>query len=103
MVIAKKALHLPHHTLATPGTRRHGRASVQIIIEDNGQGFDVEKSLSNTTGRGLNSQLHRVHAAYVVLAVAAGGFSGCADGSSREPDPPALITTDASSYQISSK
>jgi signal transduction histidine kinase len=34
-------------------------AGVRVTIEDNGQGFDVEKALSGATGRGLHNQRRR--------------------------------------------
>ncbi|MEO8024571.1 ATP-binding protein [Polaromonas sp.] len=37
-------------------------AGVQVIIEDNGQGFDIDKALGEATGRGLSNQLRRARA-----------------------------------------
>jgi signal transduction histidine kinase len=39
-----------------------GVAGVQVIIEDNGQGFDIEKALGAAAGRGLHNQLRRAQA-----------------------------------------
>lgn len=53
-----------HHTRAAQirvGTALEA-GGVQVSIEDNGQGFDVDKALCNPTGRGLHNQRRRAEA-----------------------------------------
>ncbi|WP_050478314.1 sensor histidine kinase [Herbaspirillum rhizosphaerae] len=40
----------------------HDRAGVSVVIEDNGQGFDIAKALDSAAGRGLHNQQRRARA-----------------------------------------
>ncbi|MGC1174182.1 sensor histidine kinase [Polaromonas sp.] len=63
-IVQESVANILRHTHATEirvSTASEG-AGVQVIIEDNGQGFDVEKALSEATGRGLSNQQRRAQA-----------------------------------------
>jgi len=63
-IIQESFSNILHHTQAV--RIRVGTAleadGVQVSIEDNGQGFDVEKALGAPTGRGLHNQRRRAEA-----------------------------------------
>ena len=60
-IVQESVANILRHTRATE--IRVGTASVpggvEVIIEDNGQGFDVEKALGEAAGRGLHNQRRR--------------------------------------------
>ena len=60
-IVQESVANILRHTRATEirvGTAVQGDG-VQVIIEDNGQGFDVEKALGEAAGRGLHNQRRR--------------------------------------------
>ncbi|MGC1174184.1 sensor histidine kinase [Polaromonas sp.] len=60
-IVQESVANILRHTRATEirvSTAVEG-SGVQVIIEDNGQGFDVEKTLNEATGRGLHNQQRR--------------------------------------------
>lgn len=60
-IIQESVANILRHTRATEirvGTAAAGDG-VQVTIADNGQGFDVEKSLGDPTGKGLHNQQRR--------------------------------------------
>ncbi|HEV7776846.1 MAG TPA: sensor histidine kinase [Luteibacter sp.] len=63
-IIQESLSNILHHTLAVQirvGTSLEA-GGVQVSIEDNGQGFDVEKALGTPSGRGLHNQRRRAEA-----------------------------------------
>jgi signal transduction histidine kinase len=63
-IVQESIANILRHTQATEirvGTALEA-AGVQVTIEDNGQGFDVEKALGATAGRGLHNQQRRAQA-----------------------------------------
>lgn len=63
-IVQESVANILRHTRATEirvSTASEG-AGVQVIIEDNGQGFDVEKTLNEAPGRGLSNQQRRAQA-----------------------------------------
>ncbi|MEO8024569.1 sensor histidine kinase [Polaromonas sp.] len=63
-IVQESVANILRHTRATEirvSTATEG-AGVQVIIEDNGQGFDVENALNEATGRGLSNQQRRAQA-----------------------------------------
>ncbi|WP_035054027.1 sensor histidine kinase [Andreprevotia chitinilytica] len=63
-IVQESIANILHHTQASEirvSTALAG-AGVRVSIEDNGQGFDVEKTLGATAGRGLHNQRRRAQA-----------------------------------------
>lgn len=63
-IVQESVANVLRHTRATEitvGTAVEG-AGVQVSIEDNGQGFDVDKVLNGASGRGLHNQQRRAQA-----------------------------------------
>ena len=63
-IVQKSIANILRHTRATEirvGTALEA-SGVRVTIEDNGQGFDVEKTLGHTAGRGLHNQQRRAQA-----------------------------------------
>ena len=63
-ILQESLANVLRHTHATEirvSTEDMGDA-VQVTIEDNGQGFDVEHAHAHSTGRGLRNQLRRAEA-----------------------------------------
>jgi signal transduction histidine kinase len=63
-IIQESIANILRHTQATQIVVRTAAADrgVQISIEDNGQGFDVEAALAKASGRGLSNQMRRATA-----------------------------------------
>jgi signal transduction histidine kinase len=63
-VVQESVANILRHTRASEIRVRTASesAGVQVIIEDNGQGFDVEKALGTAAGRGLSNQQRRAQA-----------------------------------------
>jgi len=60
-ILQESVANILRHTQATEirvGTAVEGDG-VQVTIDDNGQGFDVESALANAHGKGLHNQLRR--------------------------------------------
>jgi len=73
-IVQESVANILRHTQSTEirvSTATEG-AGVQVIIEDNGQGFDVERALSKAAGRGLNNQQRRAQAIDGTVAWASG-------------------------------
>ncbi len=63
-IVQESIANVLHHTRASEirvGTVAQGDGVV-VTIEDNGQGFDVQRTLSTGKGRGLHNQLRRARA-----------------------------------------
>jgi signal transduction histidine kinase len=63
-IVQESVANILRHTRATEirvATERDA-LGVTVTIVDNGQGFDVERALAQTTGRGLHNQQRRAHA-----------------------------------------
>lgn len=63
-IVQESIANILRHTRADEirvGTAREA-TGVRVTIEDNGQGFDVEKALGGTAGRGLHNQRRRAQA-----------------------------------------
>jgi signal transduction histidine kinase len=60
-IVQESMANILRHTRATEIRVRTAvaGAGVQVIIEDNGQGFDVDKALGEAAGRGLHNQQRR--------------------------------------------
>ena len=63
-IVQESIANILHHTRASVirVSTANETAGVEVIIEDNGQGFDVETVLGTTTGRGLHNQQRRAQA-----------------------------------------
>jgi len=60
-IVQESISNILRHTRATEirvATSLHD-AGVQVTIEDNGQGFDIDKAMSSSSGRGLQNQRRR--------------------------------------------
>ena len=63
-IVQESIANILRHTRATEirvGTALEA-SGVRVTVEDNGQGFDVEKTLGHTAGRGLHNQQRRAQA-----------------------------------------
>lgn len=63
-IVQESIANILRHTRATEirvGTALEA-SGVRVTIEDNGQGFDVQKTLGHTAGRGLHNQRRRAQA-----------------------------------------
>ncbi|KLU21875.1 histidine kinase [Caballeronia mineralivorans PML1(12)] len=63
-IVQESIANILHHTHASVIRMSTAveTAGVEVIIEDNGQGFDVETVLCTTSGRGLHNQMRRARA-----------------------------------------
>ena len=63
-IVQESIANVLHHTRASviQVSTAVDAGGVQVNIEDNGQGFDVEHALGSTAGRGLHNQQRRARA-----------------------------------------
>ncbi|TKC88063.1 sensor histidine kinase [Trinickia terrae] len=63
-IVQESIANILHHTQASEVrvSTAVEREGVQVTVEDNGQGFDVESVLGTTAGRGLSNQRRRAQA-----------------------------------------